>query len=764
MISTFLTADRSLTKTYYKDGTSEPYPLIREFTSFQIEYSSIEEFKEALEVIGSTGACLLKGNLSREIVNESRAGLTDASESTSLLVIDYDSDIGFTCIEDLLAEVDPDLADTDYIFQHSASSGITGKSGLRGHVFVFLTNPVSPAILKQWLKKVNLTSEAFKKCIKLSRNAMSLCYALDITVNQNDKLIYIAPPKLIGLEDPIKERFTLHKGSYRSYSFNSSVSAEANRTKEHTLIEALQDAAGLPKRTPKYKISGDYEILTNPASCVVTESKDCGKFVRVNLNGGDSFAYWYTKDNPEVLHNFKGEPSVYLRDVAPEYFEQIQIRERASGLRPFVFRDTASNVFFNAEWDEQAQQLASCYRSEKKNLADFMLQRGAPAPRVVQDWTMFFDPSDRTSVDFVNKRLNLFIPTKYMGVEPEEQPLAFPKITKVIKHICVDEPTYQHFIKWLAHIIQFRTKTQTAWIFSGTEGTGKGTLFHQILTPLFGQEQAHLITQDQADEQYNGYLQRNMILYLDEGDVESSKQADRMLAKFRSIITEPTIPIRQMRANTVQALSFTNLIIATNKSLPIKLTVGDRRYNVAPRQHKKIEITLEEYEGIKDELPAFAAYLKAQKIAKTDALQVLYSEARSDLLELSKTVADEFFDALRLGNLDFFTERLQETITINDIGYIGFAKVVQQWMQTTGQTIPITIDDLLVVYRYIGGNDAMNAKRFGFLCSRHEFKSRQVRIKGIQRRVFDITFERKEYTEWLERSEKNNIIHLRDKK
>lgn len=764
MISTFLTADRSLTKTYYKDGTSEPYPLIREFTSFQVEYTSIEEFKEALEVTGSTGACLLKGNLSKEIVNEPRAGLTDASEPTNLLVVDYDSDIGFNSIEELLGEIDPDLADTDYIFQHSASSGITGKAGLRGHVFIFLSTPVSPAILKQWLKKVNLTSEAFKKCIKLSRNAMALCYALDITVNQNDKLIYIAPPKLIGLDDPIKQRFELHKGTQPTYTFNSTVSAEANRTKEHDLIETLQDGAGLPKRTPKYKISGDYEILTNPANCVVTESKDCGKFVRVNLNGGDSFAYWYAKDNPEVLHNFKGEPSVYLRDIAPEYFEQIQTRERASGLRPFVFRDVASNVFFNAEWDEQAQQLVSCYRSDKKNLADFMLQRGAPAPRVVQDWTMFFDPSDKTTVDFVNKRLNLFTPTKYMGVEPEEQPLAFPKISKVIKHICVDEPTYQHFIKWLAHIVQFRTKTQTAWIFSGTEGTGKGTLFHQILTPLFGQEQAHLITQDQADEQYNGYLQRNMILYLDEGDVESSKQADRMLAKFRSIITEPTIPLRQMRANTVQAPSFTNLIIATNKSLPIKLTAGDRRYNVAPRQHKKIEISLEEYEGIKDELPAFTAHLKAQKIARTDALQVLYSEARSDLLELSKTVADEFFDALRSGNLDFFAERLQETVPINDMGYISFAKVIQQWMQVAGQTTPITIDDLLVVYRYIGGNDTMNAKRFGFLCSRHELKPKQVRIKGIQRRVFDVTFERREYTEWLERSGKTNVVPLQGKK
>jgi len=90
MIATFLTADRSLTKTFYKDGTSEPYPLVREFTSFTVEYNNIEEFKEVLEVTGSTGACLLKGNLSKEIYNEPRAGLTDASEPTNLLIIYYD--------------------------------------------------------------------------------------------------------------------------------------------------------------------------------------------------------------------------------------------------------------------------------------------------------------------------------------------------------------------------------------------------------------------------------------------------------------------------------------------------------------------------------------------------------------------------------------------------------------------------------------------------------------------------------------------------
>ena len=128
---------------------------------------------------------------------------------------------------------------------------------------------------------------------------------------------------------------------------------------------------------------------------------------------------------------------------------------------------------------------------------------------------------------------------------------------------------------------------------------------------------------------------------------------------------------------------------------------------------------------------------------------------------MSKTVADEFFDALKNGDLDFFTERLQETIPMADVGYVGFAKVVQSWMMQAGQDIQVVIDDLMAVYRYIGGNETINAKRFGFLCARHELKSKQLRVKGIQRRVFDLQFAKREYAEWLNRSTKPTLVTVK---
>ena len=759
---TFLVAQKSLTKEFFADGRKTPYPLVKDFKSSVLGYETIQELKEAMELVGDSGGCMLKGHLSREIDFESRVGLTDANALTDLLVIDYDSDGGFESIPDLLAEIDPVLPDTDYIFQHSASSGITGKAGIRGHIFIQLLSPISPNVLKQYFKKINLLNERFKKRIKLSRNFMSLCYALDITINQNDKLVYIAPPILgPGLNDPIEQRFMLHLGMHKYFDCQPSVSLEANRIEEHKVIAAMREKVAMPQRAPKYKLSGDTEMLLNPGICNVSSVLECGKYTRINLSGGDSWAYYYMNDNPDILYNFKGEPAVYLKDIAPEYFAQIQQVSSQTEARPFVFRDLKSNVYYNAECDNNTNELLCCHVSSRPALNDFMLVRGQPMARneAIHDWTMMFDPTAQTPVNFGTKTVNIYRPSKYMFAAPKVG--HFPCIEKVLRHICVEDNTYEHFLKWMAHIVQFRTKTQTAWIFGGVEGTGKGTLFHKILAPIIGAEQSFIIGQDQTEDQYNSYMRSNMLLFLDEGDIENSKQADKMMARFRTLITDPTVPVRQMRASPVNMPNFTNLIIATNQMLPIRLTAGDRRYNVAPRQNQKLIISDVEYASIDDELMSFVGYLKTLSISDAGALQVLKSDARADLMELSKTVADTFVAALMAGDLDYMAEGLRDVMPINDSLYVEYAKIIAYWMQHAGEVVNVDTRELLTVYQYISGNRDMTAKKFAYLTARHNLKTRPCRRDGVLRRGYDVTFTDRGYSDWLNRNPKLNVVPIK---
>jgi hypothetical protein len=287
--------------------------------------------------------------------------------------------------------------------------------------------------------------------------------------------------------------------------------------------------------------------------------------------------------------------------------------------------------------------------------------------------------------------------------------------------------------------------------------TGKGTLFHQILSPILGAKQTFMIGQDQAEDQFNSYMRTNLLLFLDEGDIETSKQADKMMAKFRTVITDPTIAVRQMRTTAINVDSYTNLIIATNKSMPVKLTDGDRRYNIAPRQNEKLVITTEEYNEIKNELHAFTGYLNSRQIQESDSYEILKSEAREDLMELSKTVADTYFRAIEEGDLDYFADALLETMPVNNPDYIAYAKVVQFWMASAGTEVRVSSTELLTTYQYLN-NGGITDKKFGHLCKRHQLEPKRVRINGLLKRVYPITFVDRDYGAWLNRNNKLTLV------
>ena len=71
------------------------------------------------------------------------------------------------------------------------------------HLFFILKNPISPTVLKEWLKTLNYEIEFLANQLKLSANGQSLSYPLDVSLAENSKLIYIAAPKFTGVQDPI---------------------------------------------------------------------------------------------------------------------------------------------------------------------------------------------------------------------------------------------------------------------------------------------------------------------------------------------------------------------------------------------------------------------------------------------------------------------------------------------------------------------------------------------------------------------------------
>jgi hypothetical protein len=210
----FLEASVPLTKTFTLGDKGEliktPYPMVKKFTSHEELVSSSEEFRDKLIQHAALGHCLLKGALDRALINESRAGHTSPDSPTEWVVLDVDG-LPYSP-EEFLHLIG--YGDVDYIVQYSASSGIilTGEACSsakfdRYHIFIRLDEPQPPYQLKLWLKKLNLSVPAISQYLDLTASSMSMRWPLDISVCQNDKLIYIAPPQCgPGVIDTLSEK------------------------------------------------------------------------------------------------------------------------------------------------------------------------------------------------------------------------------------------------------------------------------------------------------------------------------------------------------------------------------------------------------------------------------------------------------------------------------------------------------------------------------------------------------------------------------
>lgn len=190
----FLQARQALTKEFVRlpDGTIdvEPYPHVNEFKSHTHEVVDLPAFYNLLIDHASKGHCLLKGTLIKPLNWESRAGSTDPNVPTEYMVLDVDGLPDHT-VEKVMAKMN--MHQIDYIVQYSSSQGVLPNKGLSCHIFVQLDRLVTPYNIKQWLIERNLKD--FNEYLRLTASGVALHYPIDVTACQNDKLIYIAPPK-----------------------------------------------------------------------------------------------------------------------------------------------------------------------------------------------------------------------------------------------------------------------------------------------------------------------------------------------------------------------------------------------------------------------------------------------------------------------------------------------------------------------------------------------------------------------------------------
>lgn len=744
---TFLQAPMPLTKTYTKGPagiTKSPYPHAYEVTSHEESCTNLAGFLKAVQKHAALNHCLLKGNIARPLVNESRAGSTDSTAATEWICLDIDGlpDSATVTINDapVQAQVTVDdllfelgLGDVSYVLQWSASYGISDTS-LRAHVFMLLDKPMAAPLLKQWLIQLNHTSPLLSAAMGLTKTGNAISWPLDISACQNDKLIYIAPPTLRGLKDPLggKHRITLVKKKHERLTITGAInSTSTNQELTTKAVDRLREVMGMPKRKTTFKRIGPVDVMVKPDQCVITEMKEERGFVYFNLNGGDSWAYYHPVDNPKYIFNFKGEPAYLTEELLPDYWSEILDRghvANAAGAIKLAFLNPVDDQYYRGTYDSASDTLSLDSTRSAKVLTDYAALNNIPIRgNNIPEIRMYFDPQDNVRVDLTNRVINTFAPTVYMRAVARKTKVVPHTIQRVLWSVVgSDKSTYDHFVNWLAYVLQNRDRACTAWVFHGTTGTGKGILKNKILRPLFGDAHVALPRMDELAEKFNTFLDHSLLVFVDEAEINAMLNSKQINANLKVYITEEMVNVRAMRTAARAVRNYTSWIFASNRPEPVFIAQDDRRFNVGHYQTQKLELTPAEIDSIESELQNFHDYLLFYDVDVQAAQTPLNNSARQELMNLGENAIDTVANAVLRGDMSFFLDQLPTDdsyksvmSTFNKVE--NYKRVLKALLERTREDGKCSIarDELRVMFEYTVDNVPSTPNKFTSMLKHH---------------------------------------------
>ena len=770
---TFLEAanGQRLSKRHCPKNGFTPYPHVKNVTSHEknipLDATGISMLEQLIRHHASQGHCLLKGDLKRPLNNESRAGKTNRIAYNNLLVLDIDGivlpqhtnpktytdkDVG-TLAKTVLRELPPAVQDCSFIAQASASLGLKGDK-VSLHIFILLSHAMPAKAIKLWLQNCNFESQLFSSQLELSSNGHSLKYPLDISVADNSKLIFIAPPTFEdGTHDPFAsstERVVRVSGISETLDLAklmNDISPEVVHQKSNEHKNKLRVLRGFNAKKERLTIANinnkAEEILTNPDRMSITVHNDShGQFIHCNVNGGDSNAYYFKLEDPTYMFNFKGEPIWSIEQADPDFYKSLfdvyqeEMEKEGRANFPVAMRDFYTDTYYNGVFDPNLNQFSDEFPlmpCSSTSIEGFMRSHGRSKPDYIPDARVVFDPaSDDAAVNLANVpyHINMFRKTEYMLSKREHESLSMgdaakiadscPLIYKLMTHILGGQSLeVEHFTNWLAYIFQTKRKAMTAWVLQGVPGTGKGIFYTKVLRPLFGNEHVPMRALQNIEEQFNLYMRQALFLVVDEFHMASANSGTMKIAdKLKNAITENTMTIRAMRSNQVEMPNYTNFIFLTNRMDAVKIEEGDRRYNIAPRQEQKLEhVYPEVIEGIDDlsaELHKFAAILRNYNVNKQLVRTPIANNAKAQMAQVTMSVMEEFFAAVRHGNLGFFLDILDISLSnvLQGQEITTAQRFVKQWVaesQWPHSVIPM--EHLRVVYGVLT-DDRLSQREF----------------------------------------------------
>lgn len=721
----FLSSRLPLTKTFAKTNglmAATPYPHVSKVTSHHETANDLASFYSLLVEHSKKGHCLFRGHLTRPLKAESRAGLT-AKSPHHWVVFDFDKVPARDAADVIKTYLPKECQDVSYIVQLSASMFRPDNELWSGHIFMLLKEPIEERRLRQWFEYLNFTVPALSDALGLSDSEQALRWPLDRTVAYSSKLIFIAPPKCHGFKPAIDQAITLvkKKRSHLVIPEFTPLGSDAIRDR----VNSLRNAIGLaPLQYQLTPFEGQY-VLDDAEEITVHDIKTSGDhYIRFNLNGGDSYAYFIDLRKPELIRNFKGEPYLKTEEAAPDLWKSLRkVAPRAvarpaldDGIEVLAFYATNQASAVKIGQYDHGTQTLTLNNSNERAAKAWQQEYGVVATGLLQHMDLVFDPNCDVQYVTGTTQINRFKATRYMLMAKSSEratsiadvPPVFDKCMRSMLGNPTDEH-YAHFLNWLAFIFKFRKKTTTAWVLSGTEGTGKGTFVKYLLKPLFGEENVSVVQYGLLNQEFNAWLETALFVIFEEADMNGVDNQASLGAKLRHYITDDPIEIRKMRTDPYPAPNYANFFFMSNKRTAVQVSASDRRFNIAEWQDQRWYPTPNELKSLQHgmELERMADVLHRWPVDELKVTQLIDTETRAAVHEATTTINQQIADAVVQGNLQFFLDRIpSETEAaadfFNKFNPIGMYKgVLDRFIAeaTAGRTSIVQDEQLFVLFR-----------------------------------------------------------------
>jgi DNA primase catalytic core len=372
-----------------------------------------------------------------------------------------------------------------------------------------------------------------------------------------------------------------------------------------------------------------------------------------------------------ILHKFKIDKAVLNRMMKTqkdsgkiETYKRIKDGEGAGRFFAFIEKATNSYSYYDTKEDEVFLGVP------KDILENILVSAQQTLPEVLPVLKADFDVTMNERYDLKKEIFNFFVPTKYMLLEKNDKEInsseRFENIERLLVNLIPRTEERLAYINWLAGILQTRQKQQTAWVFKGKPGAGKGLMLEHLLKPLFGSRQAIKVEDEQLNASFNPWLQNAILIAFNEV-AHDNRTRNSINSKVKAIITDSEVIINEKNIRNYTITNHVNCLFFSNEKVPLFIEQADRRFNIVVtggnlREKEWFKDPDEFIKSLEKELPHFAQFLMNWDYDKNKAMTCIDNEEKQLMVGAAMNKFEEFAHHLKTCDFDWFEENLNPII------------------------------------------------------------------------------------------------------